>query len=127
MINLCLSLILQALVTYTQEICSINLRLHNLQSTTIDLHIAVGYLVVAFVVFHIQGHVANLALETCFVPKLKVKKLSKMKHTQQEGLCQIRKTSVLILEEWPYIIMLITSRYEHIFVSSSPSPAFLVL
>lgn len=127
MINLCLSLILQALVTYTQEICSINLRLHNLQSTTIDLHIAVGYLVVAFVVFHIQGHVANLALETCFVPKLKVKKLSKMKHTQQEGLCQIRKTSVLILEEWPYIIMLITSRYVHIFVSSSPSPAFLVL
>lgn len=127
MINLCLSLILQALVTYTQEICSINLRLHNLQSTTIDLHIAVGYLVVAFVVFHIQGHVANLALETCFVPKLKVKKLSKMKHTQQEGLCQIRKTSVLILEEWPYIIMLITSRYVHIFISSSPSPAFLVL
>lgn len=98
---------------------------------TVDLHIAVGYLVVAFVVFHIQGHVANLALETCFVPKLKVKKLSKMKHTQQEGLCQIkkymRKTSVLILEEWPYIIMLITSRYVHIFVSSPPSPAFLVL
>lgn len=98
---------------------------------TVDLHIAVGYLVVAFVVFHIQGHVANLALETCIVPKLKVKKLSKMKHTQQEGLCQIkkymRKTSVLILEEWPYIIMLITSRYVHIFVSSSPSPAFLVL
>lgn len=91
MINLCLSLILQALVTYTQEICSINLRLHNLQSMTIDLHIAVGYLVVAFVVFHIQGHVANIALETCFVPKLKVKKLSKMKHTQQEGLCQIKK------------------------------------
>lgn len=56
---------------------------------TVDLHIAVGYLVVAFVVFHIQGHVANITLETCFVPKLKVKKLSKMKHTQQEG--QIKK------------------------------------
>lgn len=95
MINLCLSLILQALVTYTQEICSINLRLHNLQSTTIDLHIAVGYLVVTFVVFHIQGHVANIALETCFVPKLKVKKLSKMKHTQQEGQNEKNKHSYL--------------------------------
>lgn len=35
-----------------------------------DSRVAVGFLVVAFVVLHVQGHLANLAVETSFVPVL---------------------------------------------------------
>lgn len=37
-----------------------------------DSRIAVGFLVVAFVVLHVQGHLANLAVETSFVPVLEM-------------------------------------------------------
>lgn len=37
---------------------------------TQNSRVAVGLLVVAFVVLHVQGHLAHLAVETPFVPVL---------------------------------------------------------
>lgn len=37
-----------------------------------DSRVAVGFLVVAFVVLHVQGHLANLTVETSFVPVLEM-------------------------------------------------------
>ena len=36
----------------------------------LDSRVAVRFLVVAFVVLHVQGHLADLAVETPFVPVL---------------------------------------------------------
>lgn len=39
-----------------------------------DSRVAVGFLIVAFVVLHVQGHLAHLAVETSFVPVLQKNK-----------------------------------------------------
>lgn len=38
---------------------------------TRDSRVAVGFLIIAFVVLHVQRHLANFAVETSFVPVLK--------------------------------------------------------
>ena len=49
-----------------------------------DSRVAVGLLLVALVVLHVEGHLAGLTVEACFMPVLGVE--------AEGGHCQIRRT-----------------------------------
>lgn len=48
-----------------------------------DSRVAVGLLVIAFVVLHVQGHLANLAVETSFMPVLEIHTQDTHTHTRR--------------------------------------------